>query len=93
WHSRGQRFDPAYLHHKTPTFAKKSMFFNFWTHFKLKISFRITVMSTKAVNALPCADERTVKIAYPRENQRKENRISQFQGLCWTGSKRQTNLC
>ena len=23
WHSRGQRFDPAYLHHKTPTFIAK----------------------------------------------------------------------
>ena len=23
WHSRGQRFDPAYLHQKTPTFTTK----------------------------------------------------------------------
>jgi hypothetical protein len=30
WHSRGQRFDPAYLHHRDtekPVFARKQVFF------------------------------------------------------------------
>ena len=72
---------------------KSRCFSNFLTHFQFKISFGSTLGSTKPVNILPfCRRKDGQNGIHPREDQRKENRIFQVQGLRGTGRRRQASF-
>ena len=72
---------------------KSRCFSNFLTYFQFKFSFGSTLGSTKPVNILPfCRRKDGQNGIHPREDQRKENRIFQVQGLRGTGRRRQASF-
>ena len=68
WHSRGQRFDPAYLHQKNTDFLLKSRCFsNFSTHFNSRFRLGQQLGQQGKSTSSLFAVESMVKMAYIQE--------------------------
>ena len=52
WHSRGQRFDPAYLHQKTPQLVLRCFFIPTLVSFNLKNSAKFNASPDRSLSGL-----------------------------------------